>query len=399
MEPEGADVVVLGAGIAGCALAYHLAGRHVEPVIVVDPRTPAAGASGRAAGVVTEQLWNEWDVAVVRDSHKEYAALCRRWAPEAYRRNGFVRWTHRSDAAQVLREAHDRLKGWGVRTTLREGEELATRLPEVAFGPGAVGLDSPNDACVNPTALTGVYAEGARRQGVRFELGAPVESVTTEAERWIVRTAVHAFRARRLVVAAGAWSKALLRQVGHPLPLAPYRTQAALLRPSKPARGELPTGHDIDTDVYLRPEDHGRILAGDGTENVEADPERFVTGGDPAFVARLAEVIEARWPRFADADVAASWAGVCTATRDRRPIIGAVPGAPGLFVLTGFNGFGVMRGGGAARRLAIYLTEEDGSAEGRALLGPVRPDRFDGPIRSFRPRPGFTLEAGDDPRF
>src|SRR5208282_571477 len=90
---EHLDTVVLGAGIAGCALAYHLAGRHVGAVVVYDPRTPAAGATGRAAGVVTEQLWNEWDVEVARASKNEYAQLAARWDPTAFTANGFARFT------------------------------------------------------------------------------------------------------------------------------------------------------------------------------------------------------------------------------------------------------------------------------------------------------------------
>ncbi len=72
MAVDRADTIVLGAGIAGCALAYHLAGRKVGPVVLYDPQTPSAGATGRAAGVVTEQLWNEWDVEVARASKNEY---------------------------------------------------------------------------------------------------------------------------------------------------------------------------------------------------------------------------------------------------------------------------------------------------------------------------------------
>ncbi len=94
-----------------------------------------------------------------------------------------------------------------------------------------------------------------------------------------------------------------------------------------------------------------------------------------------------------------SWAGVCTATPDRRPLIGPVPGAEALYCLTGFNGFGVMRAGGAARRLADLLSEGEEAGGPRAALQPVWPGRFPDPRAPFAPKPGFTLEAGDDPRF
>ncbi|HEV2317609.1 MAG TPA: FAD-dependent oxidoreductase [Thermoplasmata archaeon] len=399
MSEERAEVLVLGAGIAGCALAYHLTEAQVGPVVVFDPKTPAAGASGRAAGVVTEQLWNEWDVQVVRESHAEYAALCRRWDPGAYRRTGFVRWTHRPEAREVLEEAVGRLHAWRVDVRLRDSGELAERLPEGRFDEGALALDSPNDACVEPTALTGIYAEGARQAGARFELGAPARSLAWSDGWWSLDGATTPLRSRRLVLAAGAWTKSVATQLGRPLPLTPYRTQAALLRPTTPARPEMPVGHDIDEDVYLRPEVNGRILVGNGTEKVEADPDRFVAGGDERFVEHIATVLTERWPRFGDAELAASWAGVCTSTPDRRPLIGPVDASRGLYAITGFNGFGIMRAGAAAARLARLLSSGESTDALPAELAPVDPRRFTPPYPSIPPRPGFTLEGGSDPRF
>jgi sarcosine oxidase, subunit beta len=399
MAREEVELAILGAGIAGCALAYHLALLGNGPTVVIDPRTPAAGASGRAAGVVTEQLWNPWDVEVVRESHREYATLCGQWEPNAYRRNGFVRWSHRAEAVGPLTEAVERLRGWGVTVELLDGSKLERRMPEAAFGAEAVGLDSPHDGCVDPTALTGIYAEAARSRGVRFELGTGPPRIQREDGRWLVHVPTVEVRARRLVLAAGAWTKAIAGQLGQTVPLTPYRTQLTLLRPSAPARPELPTGHDIDEDVYVRPEANGRILAGNGTESVEADPERFATGGDDRFLDHIATSLSTRWPRWGDSEVVAAWAGVCCSTPDRRPLIGAVPGASDLFVIAGFNGFGVMRGGGAARRLALLLSEAEGASAGREQLAPVDPGRFPPGTLGRPPRPGFTLEGGSDPRF
>jgi glycine/D-amino acid oxidase-like deaminating enzyme len=156
--------------------------------------------------------------------------------------------------------------------------------------------------------------------------------------------------------------------------------------------------HDLDTDVYARPEANGRILAGDGTEHVEADPERFVQGADGDFLAHLAESLGLWFPDWESSSVVGSWAGVCTATPDRRPFIGPLRADHQLYVMTGFNGFGVMRSGGAARRLAEFITDP-ASPTARTALEPVLPERFHGRADPFPPRPGFTLEGGDVPRF
>ena len=399
MPAERAEVIILGAGIAGCALAYHLVERNVGPVVVYDPRTPAAGATGRAAVIVTEQLWDRWDVEVSRASKVEYAQLARRRDASAFTENGFARWTHNPVATEVLASTVERLRSWNVRVELIESGELARRVPWGRFDDVRGAVWSPEDAVVTPSAITEIYAESARSRGVEFWLGTALESFRNEGGTWAASSGRREVRARRAVIAAGAWSKELLRRAGHPLPLAPYRTQAAVLRPVEVCAPETPSVHDIDLDVYVRPESNGRIMAGDGTELIEVDPETFRPGGDETFVTHLAESFGTRFPGWAEAELIRAWAGVCTSTPDRRPMVGPLPSAEGLYALTGFNGFGVMRAGGIAQRLAAVLAAGEGSRSELAGLASVLPERFRGGMPSFHPRPGFTLEGGDDPRF
>ncbi len=396
MSSETAEAIVLGAGIAGAALAYHLARAKLGKVVVLDPRTPAAGATGRAAGIVTEQLWDRWDVAVVRETAAEYADLARRREPSAYRVNGFVRWTSRADVARILEGAEARLRAWGVGVRSLAPSEVEARLPWVRTDDLRAASIADGDAVVAPSRMAELFVEEARALGVEFALGAPVDPPAPDGAHWTVRAGGRTVRAPRAIVAAGAWSKRVLAAAGSPLPLAPYRTQAALLRPPGGAPAVFPSFHDIDLDVYARPEEAGRILVGDGTDSVEADPETFVTAGDERFLSHVAESFERRLPGWKDSDLLRAWAGVCVATPDRRPLVGPVPGAEGLYALTGFNGFGVMRAAGAARRLAAVIADPSREAE---ELGPVRPNRFRTPHVPFAPKPGFTLEDGPDPRY
>jgi sarcosine oxidase, subunit beta len=394
-----ADVLVLGAGLAGCALAYHLARRSVGPVVVFDPQTPGAGATGRAAGVVTEQLWDRWDVEVVRESRAEYAELAARWDRSAFAVNGFARWTKAPEALPVLEAAVQRLRSWSVPVSALDLSTLAERIPWGRFDDVLGAIWSPEDAVVTPSTMGELYAESARQAGVEFLLGSPLTRFAWDRGHWTLEAGGRTTHAQRVVVAAGAWSKRLLASVGHPLPLAPYRTQAAVLRPSSPDSRLFPSVHDIDLDVYVRPEANGRILAGDGTQLVEVDPDRVSLGADEQFTTHLAESFGSRFPGWADAELVRAWAGVCVSTPDRRAIVGPVPDAVGLFAITGFNGFGVMRAGGAAARLADLLAAGEGSAHELDRLRSVLPSRFTGAAKPFPPRPGFTLEGGDDPRF
>jgi len=395
---SSAEVVILGAGIAGCALAYHLAEHHVSPVVLYDPRTPGAGATGRAAGIVTEQLWNRWDVDVTRESKEQYAALSTRWDPTAYTVNGFVRWARGPGAIGALEGAVGRLRSWGVDVRELDAAQLVERVPWGRFDDDPRAVWSPADAVVTPSSMGEIYAEGARQGGVEILLGSPMDSFAQVSGRWELGTGARNVRATIAVVAAGAWSKQLFRSIGCPLPLAPYRTQAAVLRPtSGPVM--FPSVHDVDVDVYARPEANGRLLAGDGTRLEEVDPETFQSGADESFVTHLAQTFEQRFPAWADAELVRAWAGVCTSTPDRRPLVGPVPGADGLYAVVGFNGFGVMRAGGVARRLATLIAAGGTADREVERLRPVLPSRFAKTDTVFLPRPGFTLDDGVDPRF
>ena len=396
--PPTAEVLVLGAGIAGCALAYHLSRRGVGPVILYDPRTPAAGATGRAAGIVTEQLWNRWDVEVTRESKAEYAGLCARWEPSAYSVNGFVRWASGDGAKQALAAATTRQRSWGVDVREIDLDRLTELVPQGRFDDHPSAVYGESDAVVTPSTMTGIYSNLAREAGAKEAFGAPWASFRRDSQGWELVTASGILRSRAAVVAAGAWSKRILQTLGHALPLAPYRTQAAVLRPEL-GKVEFASLHDIDTDVYARPEGKGRVLAGDGTELVEVDPDTYRSGADDSFAPHLAEVFDRRIPAWAGAELVRAWAGVCTATPDRRPLVGPVAGEDSLYVMAGFNGFGVMRAGGVAERLTDLLASGGHGNREIEQLSPVLPERFARSPAPFDVRPGFTLEDGDDPRY
>jgi sarcosine oxidase, subunit beta len=394
MVDARADSLVVGAGLAGVATAYHLARRGLR-VLAFEDRTPAAGATGRAAGILSEQLWDRWDVEVVRESREEYAALAARSDPGACRTNGFVRWASGREAASALEARSAELRSWGVDVRSLTAGELTDLIPAVRAADLSAIAYAPNDGVIAPTTLADRYVQEGRASGVDWSWGAPVARLVREPEGWSCTIRGRRATAPIAVVAAGAWSKRLLEATGFPLPLCPYRTQAAVLDPGDGAPASLPSFHDLDADVYARPEENGRILAGDGTERAEADPETFVPTGDPSFVAHLAETFGSRLPGWEKVRLVRAWAGVCVSTPDRRPLIGPVVGAPGLHVLSGFNGFGVMRAAGAASRLAEAIVGGGAASE---RLTPVLPSRFSGEVRPFAPRPGFTVEAGDDPK-
>jgi sarcosine oxidase subunit beta len=309
-----------------------------------------------------------------------------------------VRWTSSPTVAPILRAAQERLRSWGVPVESLSTSDLSTRLPWLKTEGIQEASWDPHDSVVAPSTVAEIYVTRARALGVDCRLGERFESLRQSPAGWELIAGATALHASSLVVAAGAWSKRVLRSIGSPLPLAPYRTQAAYLRPPGPPPGSFPSFHDVDTDFYVRPEEAGRVLAGDGTRLVEIDPETAPAGGDEEFVTHIAQCIADRCPDWANSDLVRAWSGVCASTPDRRPLVGPVPRADRLYCICGFNGFGVMRAAGAAHRL-VEVIASNGSSRSMEGIAPVRPDRFGPDPQPFQPRPGFTLEGGENPRF
>ncbi len=378
-----ADVAIVGAGIAGSALAYHLSGEGLH-VTLLDGDYPGLGASGRSAGLLTSQHWNRFDVALTRASQEMCDHLARD-EEGGVQRVGFLRVTSLEEDIPVMRErVHTYLKE-GVMAEFLEGEELSSRFPSIDSSGLLAGVFTPQDGYVDAYDITSTFASLARERGVAMAMGNKAKAVEMRSSKAVgVETPQGELSAEAVVVAAGAWTPSLLRESGTPLPLKPYRTQALVTAPVTDLP-ILPMFHELPRGLYLRPDQDG-LLLGNGTEHDEADPGGYNTHADFELYAKVAAWATERVPAAKDARIARGWAGLCVATPDRFPLVGEVEEVEGLFVLAGFNGLGVMRGPPLARSLAEALLGRRPTFE----LAPFHPGRFEG-RDDFRIREGFTL--------
>lgn len=390
------DVAILGAGLFGAALAYHLSRRSSLRVLALDAVHGPGQPNGTeaSAGILSVQGWDPWDLAIVQESVEEYRGLAEEEGVEPVRRNGGLRVARTEEGARWL-ERVERVLGQEGTEARRVGEgEMRDLLPFADLGDVRAGLYTPDDSTLSATALREAYLRGAGRAGVEFRrTTAPVPLEPLADRGWRIGEE-GPIVADVLVVAAGAWSKAVLAGLGHSLPLAPFRAQAVRLRP-RPLLGSFPTLHDLDLNLYVCPTSPGRFLAGDGTGSHEEDPSRWEPSADRAFVERMRAGVSGLGSGLASVQVETAWAGLCVASPDRFPLVGRVAGAERLCVATGFNGFGTMRAAGLARRLADALESDRWEP-----LRPADPRRFPpGSNGPFDPRPEFPLESDDEGRW
>ncbi|QLG50970.1 NAD(P)/FAD-dependent oxidoreductase [Natrinema halophilum] len=367
LAQRGADleIAIVGAGAVGATVAYDLT-REGANVTLYDRGDVASGATGRAAGICYDAFAGGLDAAIASESIERFRALS---GDDTF---PFVEcpyvWFARdgdTERADAIREQVRRMQDNGVVALEMDGDALADRFPalrtediEVAGVAGASGYADPTEYAVS-------LATTAADSGATLETETPVE-VRVDPAR-VIRTDGDAREFDAVLVAAGARTANLLADAGVSLAMKPYRVQALVAG----ADFAEPMCYDATGGFYLRPHADG-LLAGDGTENREADPDAYDRDADSTFATDLGERVAHRVPAIDDTGKRGfdrAWAGLCTATPDRDPLVGDV--RDGLYVATGFQGHGFMRAPAIGRRLAEEML-------GGAGIGAFDPTRFDG---------------------
>jgi sarcosine oxidase subunit beta len=323
-------------------------------VAVHDPRGIGTGSTSKAAGILSTMVSNDEDARLVQETAKGLLALQRRTGHPVFVPHSSCIVAGEGQGA-TLQAYAARAKRLGV------GHRIVDHEDALHLHDGEQLLWVEGDGCIEAGDLVALLQDQAAEAGARLRARHDKPQLT--------------------VVAAGAWTEPILEQEGARLPLIPYRAQLASLRMTD--GDHLPIVHDLRQGFYLRPGGHGEFLAGDGTQLRRFHPDDYNEAGEPEFLESIAHRVIERVKGGDTAGIKASWAGLCVATPDRRPLVGPVPGKPGLFVMAGDNGFGVMRCVALGERLADAV-------EGR-VDGGLDPARFgSSPAKEFELREGFA---------
>lgn len=370
-------VAVIGGGVVGASVAYHLAARGWRDVVVLDRgTTPGQGSTGRATGGFRAQ----YATAVnVRLSLLARDLLCRFEAETGvdpgYARCGYL-WiaTDRRELAELRagqRVQHDEGLYEAVELTLEDVLRLNPALdPEGIAG----GVFCPTDGFIRPLRILEGYLAAGARLGVRvawdtaatgFELG-PGGTVSA------VLTSRGPIGVGAVVNAAGPWAAEVAGWARVALPVEPLRRQAASTVPCDLLPEEMPMTIFAGDGFHFRVRD-GRVLLLRPTPGAEGRP--FDDSVDPDWVREVTATARRRVPvlREAAIDPAGCWAGLYEMSPDKHAILGPAPGCDNLFLANGSSGHGVMHAPALGRLLAEIMS--DGAATSLDVR-PLRPSRF-----------------------
>ena len=360
---DAAEVVVVGAGIMGLSIAYHLAALGVTGVTVVDKGYLCGGASGRNGGGVRAQWESEVNVRLMQESIR----MCREFASKMkinvwFRQGGYL-FLARSSAVREKLEASVALQNeCGLRTRMLSPIEAARVVRELDTGGLQAASYNADDGVVFPWPFVWGYARAAEKLGVEVlawhevvgfdTTGKRIDAVRVRPAREGAETVT--IRTNKVVNAAGAWSPVVAKLLGVELPNKPHRHEICSTEPLKPWLKPLVA--DLSDGLYFSQSTRGEIVGGIGNEYV---PEGLDQGSSHAFLGKYARSLVRACPVLAGVKVLRQWAGCYDITPDANPIVGAVDEVEHFYQASGFMGHGFMMAPVVGKHLAATIAAED----------------------------------------
>jgi sarcosine oxidase subunit beta len=372
-----ASVVVIGGGVIGASVAYHLAARGWRDVVILDRgRGPGEGSTARATGGYRAQYATPINVRLSLLAREK---LCRFQADTGvdpgYVAAGYL-WLGADETEMAELRAGQRVQHEaGLREAVEvDPAEVARLNPALAGEHIAGGVYCPTDGFIRPLSLLEGYLAAARRLGARAEWGVEATGVSRRPDGTIsaVLTSRGPVGVAAVVNAAGPWAAAVAAWAGVALPVVPLRRQVAATVPCDLLPEMMPMTIFAGDGFHLRVRDR-RVLLLLPTPGVEGRP--FEHTVDPAWVRRVTELAHRRVPvlRGVEIEAEACWAGLYEMSPDRHAILGPAPDCPNLFLVNGSSGHGVMHAPALGQLLAEIIS--DGTATSLDV-GPLRPTRF-----------------------
>jgi sarcosine oxidase, subunit beta len=344
--PSGADVVVVGGGVMGASVAFHLAEDGAD-VVLLERDELGSGSSGKPIGGVRAQFSDPLNVALGARSLRAYEAFGQRpGADIGLQQVGYLFLLPGPADVELFRASVAMQNALGVPSRMIDLAEACALNPFVDPSRYLAAAWSPEDGWAYPGAVVRGYADGARRLGARMVTGTEVHGIDTVGDRIrAVGTERGPVATSTVVCCAGAWSARLGQMVGVRLPVEPLRRQIGLTgrfrRP--PGRGRMPFTIDFGSTFYVHDAgtdtDAGLLLG-------IADPDQavgFDRGYDPAWLPMLREAARACVPGLADVSVVDGWAGLYEMTPDHDALIGEAPDVSRFLYATGFSGHGFLQ--------------------------------------------------------
>ena len=355
-----ADMVVIGGGINGCSIAYHLAQCGAGTVLLLERRHIAAGPTGRSSGIVRQHYTLETLACMARDSLRVF----QHFEEEVGGSAGFVQTgavflasPENSSALEKTVAMHQRL---GIRTSVLPVEELRRMEESLQHEDLVCGAYEPDSGYADPALAANSYCEAAKGLGVEVRTRTTVTGLRVEnGQVRGVQTDTGEIGCAVAVNVAGPWGDEIAAMAGAEIPMVPSRHPVVLMQRPPQWRNPTPVWIDLVNGAYFKPEGRAGIVIGSirpEAGDVRADLETFSPTPSYEEVAEFSETIIKRFPVMGEGLAQGGWAGLYDVTPDWQPVIDKITEVEGFYCAVGFSGHGFKLGPAVGTIIAELVT-------------------------------------------
>ncbi|HVO48834.1 MAG TPA: FAD-dependent oxidoreductase [Steroidobacteraceae bacterium] len=364
--PARATAVIVGGGVAGCSVAYHLARLGVTDVVLLERRQLTCGTTWHAAGLVGQLRANRNLTELARYTAEMLRALeAETGQATGFKQNGSISVARTTARMEELKRGASMCRTFGLTVDLVSPGEIRERWPLLKVDDLVGGIFLPKDGQTNPVDTALALAKGARMRGAKLFENTPVQRVIVEKGRVLgVETEQGDIRADTVVLCGGMWTRELAAAAGAAVPLHAAEHFYIVTEPIRGLPGNLPVLRVTDECAYYK-EDAGKLLIGCFEPEarpwgMQGIPEDFCFTSLPPDHGHFEPILEAaigRVPLLADAGIQLFFNGPESFTPDDRFHLGETPEVRGLYVAAGFNSTGIASSGGAGKTLAQWIVD------------------------------------------
>ncbi len=335
-----ADIVILGAGVMGAAIAFHLATQRAGKIVVVDKGHVGQGGSGRSSALIRMHYSYPPEVQLALVSLHMFEHWREVVGGEGdFRKTGFVRLVHPGETERLKQNVEMQRK-LGVNVQLVDRAELKELEPDWTVDEVELAAYEPDSGYGDGAGVANDFLARARDLGVEYLSKTPAW-LRIEAGRVLgISTGGGDITAPVVVAATGPWTRPLFQQAGLDVPIETEYHQVAILKNAPGMKGGGCACIDSVTATYFRSDAHDKFLIGDFYGKRDADPDNFPQRASEQDLEEIIERACRRVPKLQNAEVMCGVTGVYDMTPDSRPLLGKFPGVDGLFVCAGFSGMG-----------------------------------------------------------
>jgi len=371
---DSADVVIVGGGIVGSSIAYHLTAAGCGNVLVIERESAQGkGSTGKSMGGMRAQFSTPVSIRMSLYSIPFYASFEERLGhPADYRPQGYLFCATSEKHLAYLRANQEKQIALGLKNVrMVSAEEIRRQFPRLRADDIVGGSFCPTDGFVDPYSAMIGFMTWAADHGAKLWKNTRVTDIRRDAQGIAaVETSRGTVATRAVVNAAGPWAAEVAAMAGVDLPVEPLRRMLVPTEPFDQFPHTSPMIIDMSNGFHFRPEALGFLLAWN-------DPEEkpgFKTDFDPAFIEKILTRAADRVPVFENLAVnpKRAWAGLYEMTPDHHPILGPAPGVPGLFLANGFSGHGVMHAPATGKILSDLILTGKTDLVDVSLLGLAR---------------------------